>query len=44
MAADKGDINVMFNYGWMLSKGDGVRMSKKEASRYYKMAENLSKK
>lgn len=44
MAANKGDITAMFNYGWMLSKGDGVRMNKEEAYRYYKMAENLSKK
>ena len=42
MAADKRSINAVYNYGYMLSKGEGVSMNKEEACRYYKMAENLS--
>ena len=38
MAADKGDITAMKNYGFMLEDGEGVAMNKEEASRYYKMA------
>ena len=38
MAADKGQIDAMFNYGLMLSKGRGVSENEEEACRYNKMA------
>ena len=38
MSADKGDIDAMYNYGWMLSKGDGIPVDKTEAARYFKMS------
>lgn len=40
MAADKGQISAMYNYGLLLAKGVGVSKNKEEACRYLKMAAN----
>ena len=38
LAADKGHIKSMFNFGFMLERGRGVSKNEEEACRYYKMA------
>ena len=38
LAADKGHVDAMFNYGKMLKNGRGVAVNEEEACRYYKMA------
>ena len=35
---DKGDIDAMNNYWYMLQKGKGVKANIEEALKYYKMA------
>ena len=38
MAADKGNVQAMFNFALMLSKGDRISVDKVEAAKYFKMA------
>lgn len=38
MAANKGSVNAINNYGLMLSWGNWIQMNIKEADRYYNMA------
>lgn len=44
MAADNGNVDSMFCYAEILSKGIGASVNKEESAKYYKLAADQGKK